>query len=205
MASPMLEIYEPSRHEALAGPAWNADVVRKEIVHIIDDFKLALRPSGDWPTHPLEDGHAEPKWALYSGAAGAVVALRILRRADYIALDYSDLLPRIHDAYLKHPDYGYQTGLQLGEIGILTPAVLADPDDLNLTNRLVDCMKRTIGHVAREITSGEAGMMHAALSLFRQTHNELWKDLYCEAAHSLWESWRSRRLALSGNASSRSN
>lgn len=55
------EIYEPSRHEALAGPAWIADEVEKEIVHIIDDFKLALRPSGDWPTHPLEDVHAEPK------------------------------------------------------------------------------------------------------------------------------------------------
>jgi hypothetical protein len=189
MASLMLEIYEPSRHEALAGPAWNADVVKKEIAHIIEDFKLALQPSGGWPTHPLEDGHTEPKWALYSGAAGAVVALRILLRANYIALDYSDLLPRIHDAYLKHPDYGYQTGLQLGEIGILTPAVLVDPDDRNLTNRLVDCMKRTIGHVAREITSGEAGMMHAALSLFRHTQDELWKDLYCEAAHSLWEAW----------------
>lgn len=97
-----------------------------------DNAKLALRPSGDGPTHSLADGHAESKWALYSRAAGAVVALRILRRADYIALDYSDLLPRIHDAYLKHPDYGYQTGLQLVEIGILTPAVLVDPDELRL-------------------------------------------------------------------------
>jgi hypothetical protein len=185
----MLEIHEPSRHEALAGPVWNGDLVKKEIAQIIGDFELALRPSGDWPTHPLEDGAAEPKWALYSGAAGAVVALRILRHADYLAPDYSGLLPRIHAAYLKHPDYGYQTGLQLGEIGILTPAVLAAPADRDLTSRLVDCMKRTIGHVAREITSGEAGMMHAALSLFRQTQDELWKDFYCEAAHSLWEAW----------------
>ena len=181
--------YDPERHEVLAGIAWNADLVTEEIHRIVEDFQHALRPSGDWPTHPLEDGNTEPKWALYSGAAGAVVALRILRRAGYLETDYTDLFPRIHAAYLLRPDYGHQTGLQLGEIGILTPALLANPDDRIVSDRLVDCMKQTIGHVAREITSGEAGMMHAALALYRQTHNELWKDLYCEAAHSLWEAW----------------
>jgi hypothetical protein len=181
--------YEPERHEALAGAAWNADLVAEEIHRIIEDFRQSLRPSGDWPTHPLEDGDAEPKWALYSGAAGAVVALGILRRAGYHETDYTELLPRIHAAYLLRPDYGYQTGLQLGEIGILTPALLANPGDRTVFDRLVGCMRRTIGHVAREITSGEAGMMHAALALFRQTHDEVWKDLYCEAAHSLWNAW----------------
>jgi hypothetical protein len=182
-------IYDPSRHEPVDGGAWDPAVIRQEIHRIIDDFQITLRGTGDWPTHPLDDETRKPKWALYSGAAGAVASLRILRNAGYDVNDPSLVLPKIHTCYLKNPDYGYETGLQLGEIGILTPAVLADPDDRLLSDRLVKCMQSTVGHPAREITSGETGMMHAALTLFRQTNEQRWKDLYCTGARSLWEAW----------------
>jgi hypothetical protein len=182
-------IYDPSRHEPLAGEAWNPDNVREEIGRIIADFQGALRRTGDWPTHPLDDETRKPKWALYAGAAGALVSLRLLQMAGYAAGDPTGLLRHVHACFLECPDYGYETGLQLGEIGILTPAVLADPDDRAMSDRLAACMKATLGHPAREITSGETGMMHAALTLFRKTRNDVWKDLYLAGARSLWETW----------------
>ncbi len=182
-------IYDPSRHEPLAGGTWNPEIATEEIGRIIGDFQGALRSTGNWPTHPLDDETRKPKWALYSGAAGAVVSLRLLQSAGYAANDPSELLRHIHASYLQSPDYGYETGLQLGEIGILTPAVLANPDDRAISDRLAACMKLTVGHPAREITSGETGMMHAALTLFRKTKNEVWKDVYRAGARSLWETW----------------
>jgi hypothetical protein len=182
-------LYELTRHEKLGGAAWDPDIARNEIKRIIEDFGSARLSAGNWPTHPLDDEGLAPKWALYSGAAGAVVSLRILRNAGHAAIDHSDSLNCIHASYLLHPDYGYETGLQLGEIGILTPAVLANLNDTETTERLVDCMKKTIHNQAREITSGVTGMMHAALTLFQKTHNEIWRELYCEGAQALWESW----------------
>ncbi len=117
------------------------------------------------------------------------MSLRLLRSAGFAVSDPSELLRRIHASYLENPDYGYETGLQLGEIGILTPAVLANPEDLALSDRLAACMRATVGHAAHEVTSGETGMMHAALTLFQQTKDERWKDLYCAGARSLWDAW----------------
>jgi len=188
----MSSVYDPARHEAVTGAGWSSEHATAEIMRIVADFEAALGADGAWPSHPREGPTREPRWALYAGAAGAVVSLRILRRAGYGTMDLSPLLPRIHAAYLDHPDEGYETGLQLGEIGILTPAVLADPGDTALSSRLSQCMECTLGHKARETTSGEAGMMHAALTLFRETGDEIWKDLYCRAAESLWQAWTLR-------------
>jgi len=188
----MSSVYDPARHEAVTGAEWSSRDVADEIVRIVTDFEAALGADGGWPSHPLDWPTREPRWALYAGAAGAVVSLRILCRAGYGTIDPSPLLPRIHAAYLDHPDEGYETGLQLGEIGILTPAILAGLADAALSDRLRRCLGRTLGHKARETTSGEAGMMHAALTLFRETGDEVWKDLYCRAAKSLWQAWTPR-------------
>lgn len=182
-------VYDPTRHEKITDRAWQADVAQDAIQLIVRDFEKAISSSGSWPTHPLDDEGGSPKWALYSGAAGAVVSLRILKRAGYMAKDWSSVLRQIHSAYLLSPDYGYETGLHLGEIGILAPAYLADPHDHCIFERLVKCMKETAHHPAREITSGGAGMMHAALVLYEKTGERIWIDLYREAAHALWESW----------------
>lgn len=184
------QIHDPMRHEEIVADPWDADFVQREIEYIAADFEVASLPSGGWPTHPLDDETRSPKWALYSGAAGAVVSLRILRNAGYSVRDWSPVLQKIHAAYLLNPDYGHETGLQLGEIGILAPAFLANPGDQRTGERLIECMRQTVDHPAREVTSGGTGMMHAALTLFRKTGNEIWKDLYCEAAHSLWNSWQ---------------
>lgn len=115
--------------------------------------------------------------------------MRILRKNGYQAVDLSDQLPAIHANYLLDSVKNCETGLQLGEIGILAPAVMADVTDQTLVNRLAMCMERTVGHPAREITSGETGMMHAALTLFHETGDQKWAEHYCAGARSLFNAW----------------
>lgn len=186
---PIEQVFDSRRHETLGSCLWSADDAATEIQNIVMDFEEAALPNGAWPTHPLDDNTLAPKWALYSGAAGAVVSLRLLRKAGYFAKDWSSMLRQIHAQYLLTPDYGYETGLQLGEIGLLTPLLLSDPNDRLTFDRLVKCMRETVNHPAREITSGGAGMMHAALTLFNRTGNIVWRDIYRDAAQSLWDSW----------------
>lgn len=185
-------VYDTARHEPLAAEAWCAERVRREILHIAEDFEAAARPDGSWPTHPLDHPTREPRWFAYAGAAGAVVALRVLRREGTPVKDPSERLEAIHAAWFAHPDIRYETGLQLGEIGILAPAVAADPTHRALVRRLEESMTRTVGHPAREITSGETGMLHAALTLFRETGDERWRRHYRRGADSLWSTWSRR-------------
>jgi hypothetical protein len=99
-------------------------------------------------------------------------------------------LPEIHDQYLLRPDEGYETGLQLGEVGILAPAVAAGTATTEQRARLSRCAENTVGHPAREITSGEAGMMHAVLTLYLQTGDPLWADHYRAGGRSLMDAWQ---------------
>ena len=110
---------------------------------MIDDFASSLRADASWPTHPLEARRRHPRWCQYDGAAGAVSALRILRDAGYAAPDLTPRLLEIHARYLERPDEGYEAGLQLGEIGILAPAVAAGVAGADAVERLSTCMRRS--------------------------------------------------------------
>ncbi len=186
----MTSLFDKCRHEILITREWNTGEVVQEINQIVDDFTFNFDSNqGCWPTHPLDAEvypRKGPKWCLYGGAAGAVVGLNILRNEGYTVPDFSDQLPRIYSEYIKNPDVDLELGLQLGEIGILTPAVLSNPQNEELSNRLDQCMKQIVGHQAREITSGETGMMHAALALYRTTGQERWKEHFRDGAEFLW-------------------
>ena len=47
-------LFEPDRHEALAGPAWDAAAVRQAIQAIADDIAGHRLANGHWPLHPLD-------------------------------------------------------------------------------------------------------------------------------------------------------
>ncbi|MCP3984806.1 MAG: hypothetical protein GY723_10485, partial [bacterium] len=159
------------------------------------DFAAARREDGSWPTHLLDGGELpgnERHWTSYFGAAGAVCSLRILAAAGYDAPDFSSSLVAVADSYRKQPDRDFEIGLQMGEIGILAPAVLADPADGALGRRLEHAMNAIQAHPAREITSGETGALHAALTLFRATSDERWRSHSERLANSLAASWEER-------------
>ena len=185
-------LFDQNRHEALTVSEWNPDTVLEEIDVIVDDVSLAATTDIGWPTHSLDSESYRTdstKWAMYAGASGVVLGMQILTRYGYTKDSFSHQLNAIHSAYLKNPDVSLEAGLQLGELGVLVPAFLFNPDDCKTKNRLIECMEMTIDLPLYEITSGQTGMMHVALFLYRKTNDNVWKKVYLDGAKSLLENW----------------
>jgi lantibiotic modifying enzyme len=185
-------LFDKSRHEPLSKSLWNQDIVQTEILSIIDDIERSQLTDACWPTHPLDAEsypRAGPKWSAYAGAAGTIHAIQILSRYAYTVSDLSASLETVYQSFLKNPDVSVEPGLQIGELGILMPAILAQPEDEELSKRVMGCMEATIELPLYEITSGQSGMMHAALALYRKTGENHWKDLYIKGAKSLMDNW----------------
>ncbi len=185
-------LFDTKRHEPLTKTSWNQDIVQSEILSIIDDIQCSLLPEACWSTHPLDaESYPDsgPKWAAYAGAAGTIHALQILSGYGYKIDDLSGLIESVYQSFLKKPDVSVEQGLQIGELGILMPAILAQPDDEKLSRLVMRCMEDTIELPLYEITSGQTGMMHAALALYRKTGKNRWKDLFLRGAKSLMDNW----------------
>lgn len=185
-------LFDKSRHEMLSKKSWDEKLVQAEISSIIDDIERSLLPDACWPTHPLDaESYAKtgPKWSAYAGAAGTIHALQILKSYGYDTDDLSGLIETIYQSFLINPDVSIEPGLQIGELGILMPAILAQPENEALARRVMLCMKATIKLPLYEITSGQSGMMHAALALYRKTNKNCWKHLYVKGAKSLMDNW----------------
>lgn len=185
-------LFDKDRHEALTKSLWNPNSVQAEILSIIGDIQRSLLLDSCWPTHPLDAQsypRAGPKWSAYAGAAGTIHALHILSGYGYKVKDLSGLIEGVYQSFLRAPDVSVEPGLQIGELGILMPAMLAGPDDEVLSKRVMRCMEDTIDPPLYDITSGQSGMMHAALALYRKTGKNHWKDLYLKGAKSLMDNW----------------
>jgi len=166
--------------------------VQAEISSIIDDIQRSLLPDACWPTHPLDAEsypRVGPKWSAYAGAVGTIHALQILSEYGYKVNDLSGLIEGVYQSFLKTPDVSVEPGLQIGELGILMPAILVQPDNEKLSRLVMRCMEDTIEHPLYEITSGQSGMMHAALALYRKSGKSHWKDLFAKGAKSLMDNW----------------
>ena len=117
-------LFDLERHEPLTTTLWNNNILKKEIIAIIDDIEQSLLPNASWPTHPLDaESYPKigPKWSAYAGAAGAIHGLQILKNYGYDVRDLSYLLEEVHSSFIKSPDVSIEPGLQIGEIGILLP------------------------------------------------------------------------------------
>ena len=186
-------LFDQSRHEPLTKCLWDDAFVEAEILTIIDDIERSLLPESCWPTHPLDAEsypNAGPKWSAYAGAAGTIHVLQILSRYGYRVTDLSDLLETVYQSFLKSPDVSVEPGLQIGELGILMPAMLAQSNNEVLSRRVIRCMEATLELPLYEITSGQSGMMHGALALYRKTGENHWKELYVKGAKALFDNWK---------------
>lgn len=186
-------LFDTDRHESLTSVLWNPSLVQEEITSIIDDIEQSFLPNASWPTHPLDAESYPtigPKWSAYAGAAGTIHALQILKNYGYKVTDLSYLLSTVHSSFLKTPDVSVEPGLQIGEIGILMPRIIAEPDNKEVRENLLTCMEETIKLPLYEITSGQSGMMHAAIALYRKTGEVCWKDMFIKGAKSLMDNWK---------------
>ncbi len=186
-------LFDQSRHEPLTKCLWDDAFVEAEILTIIDDIERSLLPESCWPTHPLDaESYPKvgPKWSAYAGAAGTIHVLQILSRYGYRVTDLSDILETVYQSFLKSPDVSVEPGLQIGELGILMPAMLAQSNNEVLSRRVIRCMEATLELPLYEITSGQSGMMHGALALYRKTGENHWKELYVKGAKTLLDNWK---------------
>ncbi|WP_392343795.1 lanthionine synthetase C family protein [Pseudoalteromonas prydzensis] len=186
-------LFDTERHELLTATLWDHNIVQKEIKSIINDIEQSLLPNACWPTHPLDAEsypRVGPKWSAYAGAAGAIHGLQILKNYGYDVRDLSHLLEEAHSSFIKSPDVSVEPGLQIGEIGILVPLLLAEPDNQEVSQYLLKCMEETVDLPLYEITSGQSGMMHAALALYRKTGDTCWKGIFIKGAKSLMDNWK---------------
>ncbi|NQZ24589.1 MAG: hypothetical protein HRT53_21405 [Colwellia sp.] len=186
-------LFDLERHEPLTTTLWNNNILKKEIIAIIDDIEQSLLPNASWPTHPLDaESYPKigPKWSAYAGAAGAIHGLQILKNYGYDVRDLSYLLEEVHSSFIKSPDVSVEPGLQIGKIGILLPRLLAEPDNKEVSQYILKCMEETVSLPLYEITSGQSGMMHAALALYRKTADTCWKNIFIKGAKSLMDNWQ---------------
>src|SRR4051812_25927539 len=100
----MLALYDPERHEPLAGRAWRAPGAHDAIAAICRDAEAAFDRVGLWPLHPADDDPGTPAdgvlRGLYVGAAGMLHALGRLADAGLHAptLDGAAIAAGLHDA-----------------------------------------------------------------------------------------------------------
>jgi len=121
-------LFDKNRHKPLTKNLWHEDIVKSEISAIIVDIERSLLADACWPTHPLDAQSyptVGPKWAAYAGSAGTIHALQILSGYGYTVRDLSGLIETVYQSFLKYPDVKVEPGLQIGELGILMPAILA--------------------------------------------------------------------------------
>ena len=106
-------LFDPARHEPLAGIDWNEDVARRAVEAIVARTEDAFDEDEFWPAHPqdLEDGLLPHVASLYLGASGVIWALHELEQLGVAELrrGWGDVAARLPDAYRERPDSPFRS------------------------------------------------------------------------------------------------
>ncbi|MBV8682214.1 MAG: LanC-like protein [Caulobacteraceae bacterium] len=193
----MTGLYEPSRHETLAGVAWDAGAAQAAIGRIVADTRKAFAAQALWPIHP-DDGPAE--WGalagLYFGAAGVIWALDYLQRqgAAPEGQNFTETLSDIQGRNARFiAAFGNMTsGYMLGDTGVLLVRWRIEGDQAIL-DRLESLITSNTEAPAQELMWGSPGTMLAALTLHKATGEPRWGELFRASATSLRTMFRQDR------------
>jgi hypothetical protein len=190
-------LFDPDRHQPLAGRPWDPAAARAAIGRIVADARRAFTPDGLWPIHPddAEDDEPGPHTPLYYGAAGVVWALDHLVREGVASPGptFAEHLPDIQarnrrvleaNAWRALLGAGWQTRSWLmGDAGVLFTSWKTGVD-LRLDD-LADAIAGNTGDPSLELMWGAPGTMLAALALHRATGEARWAGLYRAGARAL--------------------
>jgi hypothetical protein len=184
-------LFEPSRHESLAGAAWDERVARDAIERIVEDTLARGTPHTLWPVHPLDNEHGDsraPITGLDIGAAGVVWALDRLARAGAtrqridLRAGLEDLAAR-NVAQVRPLGYGVESYL-IGRAGVLLTQFRVAPDPA-VADHLASSIAANADHPSRELQWGAPGTMHAAVEMYERTGETRWRDLFRASAAAL--------------------
>jgi hypothetical protein len=196
----MAALFDPERHEALAGDAWEAGAALAAIERIVAETRAAFTPDGLWPLHPqdADGGISGPQTSLYVGAAGVIWGLDHLARegAASPGPSYAEHLPAVQTRnrrILESTSWrgflgeGWQTRSWLfGDAGVLFTQWKTAPSE-GLLAALADAIAENTHDPSLELMWGAPGTMLAALALYRSTGEAPWADLYRTGAAALGE------------------
>ena len=195
-------LFDPKRHEPLAGVAWNEAAARAWIARYADDAERTFSRERLWPTHPRDAGNdigAIPCPMLYFGAAGVIWALDRLARAGAIAPpnDFSPVVAELEarNTALTEP-WGHGTeGLLMGNSGIrlLQYRLAAGRGATDIAATIADALAAGVaanaGHTSLELLWGSPATMHAALTMHEWTGDARWTELFRADAGALWNTF----------------
>lgn len=174
-------LFDPVRHEPLAPLPWDAARAREAIAGIVRDAEDRFDPRKLWPPHPLDEPRApgRPFTDLYYGAAGAILALALLRQKSMATLrrDPAELLRALLSAF-PLPPHGAENApsLFVGDVGILLAAARLAPDPRHEA-RLAQRIAENVPDPANELFWAAPGTGLAALFLHEWTGADRFRDL----------------------------
>src|SRR4051812_7074071 len=184
-------LYDPARHEPLAGRPWSAARARDAIAAICRDAEAAFDPGRLWPLHPADDEPGTPAdgvlRGLYVGAAGMLHALGRLAAAGVHdpRLDAPAIAGGLHEAALASPDEeGAGASLLVGSSGILLVAHRVCPSAAT-ADALAEAIAGNVAHPSNEVLLGAPGTMLAARAMHGRTGQERFAELWRASARAL--------------------
>jgi lantibiotic modifying enzyme len=190
-------LFDPARHEPLAGMAWDEGIVRRAIEAIVVRTEEAFHEDALWPAHPqdLEDGPLPRVASLYLGASGVVWALHELEQLGVAELrrGWVDVAARLPDSYRARPDFpelvdGPVPSLLNGESGILLVAHRLAPT-VEQEQQLRAAIEANADNPTRELMWGSPGTMLAAQVMHERSGRDAWLDAWNASADILWDAW----------------
>jgi Lanthionine synthetase C-like protein len=185
----MQALYDPARHEPLAGVEWDAARARTAIGAICRDAEAAFDRIRLWPLHPVdyEPGTPPVVRGVYLGAAGMLHGLGRLAEAGLYAptLDAAAIVDGLHEAALESPDeVGAGPSLLVGSSGILLVAHRFAPSAAT-ADALADAIAANVEHPANELLLGAPGTMLAARAMHARTGEERFAELWRASSRTL--------------------
>lgn len=168
-------LFDPARHEALAGAPWSEAAARRAIEAIADSACRAFDPHALWPVHPgdVEDGAPTlPMAALYHGAAGVIWALRHLQHQGLaeVAIDFGATIAGLldHNRRFNNAAGVDNASYFLGDAGVLLLQWrhLRDPATADALFALVEA---NLQNPTLEALWGSPGTLVAALHMLDWT------------------------------------
>lgn len=182
-------LYDPERHEPLAGPEWSEARARDAIAATCRDVEAALAGDRLWPMHPddYEPGTPDVLRGLYIGAAGVLHALWRLSEQGLYAprIDMAAIAGGLYEPSLASPDEeGAGSSLMVGSSGILLVMHRLAPSTA-ISELLADAVAVNVRHPANEIFLGAPGTMLAARAMYERTRDDRFAQLWRDSARTL--------------------
>ncbi|MGE0173944.1 MAG: LanC-like protein [Oligoflexales bacterium] len=191
-------LYEADRHTKLKPIQWSKTKAAEVIEHIFRSAVEGYDQDLLWKTHPNEDEPNPCLKTMYFGAAGILVGLTKLSRAQGLPLPFNpeELIEQILLKYDESPDTGSRAPAYfIGESGILLVHYGLTRSQ-RIADRLYKSIEENIRNPVNEALWGSPGTMVGALFMYEWTNEETWKTLYQRNADYLFEEWKTNSQDL---------